>query len=516
MHRIAYLSSVQEITSAWVELLEAAIPIVPRNLLPAKPITIHQRWEPAEQLEAYLEREDKENLLSYRWLEGHTSQVILKDECIGQNILLVWRFSRSRQKFQTSHQVVDEGGPDLIFYQRMSSRSPAASSLFEKELKAYARRRTIEQKSVLDKLKDQVVTKLWEYLQRIGRRSDSPNPSKTGDTLVREDRIVPLWSLWHPGEDGDRAYVTSVNTESAGKMSSGLKTSLGYNDAQKRSREANEIQSGATGSSHKFPHSESSAYCGSNVAQERAEESFSHCSSKGEDIDRDNLYTVRLLKPFESTIKPGEAVSTAEDNSRGDPVTRQILPQPSDQRQSLSYDCLPQATMRARDMQSPLGTIGEPNNLPLTDRQDHIGGVDESRFGSTHSSNPVASRSSCTDDFESQSRLSSNQTLPTNHTPENGFGIDVNDDQVYPPNDLTSQSLASELMYHSHCDQNHRDRDEDQSSAVSSLSSIGIDIPFPDDFWTWSDERQNYFHIRTEPDGTEETIWYPDDFRSAV
>lgn len=52
----------------------------------------------------------------------------------------------------------------------------------------------------------------------------------------------------------------------------------------------------------------------------------------------------------------------------------------------------------------------------------------------------------------------------------------------------------------------------DRSSSLSSLSSIGTDIPYPDDFWTWSHESKKYFHIQTKPDGTEETIWYPEKF----
>ncbi|KAI1774216.1 hypothetical protein F4818DRAFT_419251 [Hypoxylon cercidicola] len=74
-------------------------------------------------------------------------------------------------------------------------------------------------------------------------------------------------------------------------------------------------------------------------------------------------------------------------------------------------------------------------------------------------------------------------------------------------------SLSSRMM-----PSNALREDEDNQDCMSvipsfsSLSSIGIDIPYPDDFWTWSPEKNNYFHIRQKPDGTEETLWYPTEF----
>ncbi|KAI0376222.1 hypothetical protein F5Y04DRAFT_215247 [Hypomontagnella monticulosa] len=52
----------------------------------------------------------------------------------------------------------------------------------------------------------------------------------------------------------------------------------------------------------------------------------------------------------------------------------------------------------------------------------------------------------------------------------------------------------------------------DWQDTLSSLSSAGTDIPHPDDFWTWSSENENYFHLRNSPNGTEETEWYPESF----
>ncbi|KAK8075755.1 hypothetical protein PG997_010418 [Apiospora hydei] len=40
-------------------------------------------------------------------------------------------------------------------------------------------------------------------------------------------------------------------------------------------------------------------------------------------------------------------------------------------------------------------------------------------------------------------------------------------------------------------------------------------LPFPDDYWTYDAERQNYYHIDLEDDGSTTKIWYPPEFLEA-
>ncbi|KAK7987082.1 hypothetical protein PG988_002070 [Apiospora saccharicola] len=34
-------------------------------------------------------------------------------------------------------------------------------------------------------------------------------------------------------------------------------------------------------------------------------------------------------------------------------------------------------------------------------------------------------------------------------------------------------------------------------------------LPLPDEYWTYDDEAQNYYHVDLEEDGSENKIWYP-------
>ncbi|KAI1411911.1 hypothetical protein F5Y13DRAFT_190909 [Hypoxylon sp. FL1857] len=154
--------------------------------------------------------------------------------------------------------------------------------------------------------------------------------------------------------------------------------------------------------------------------------------------------------------------------------------------------------------QIPSPSISDSNNnLPGNEcRIKH--GAQNVPMSQAYSFDYIPCDSTLTYGSESQSRASWGQTRnslisDTSFNNTSGFNPPLAEQQAFLPEDCALSSPDNQ-------DQ------RDPSPVLSRVSSMSIDIPYPDDYWTWSEENRNHFHIRTKLDGTEETIWYPADF----
>ncbi|KAI1458916.1 hypothetical protein F4805DRAFT_456309 [Annulohypoxylon moriforme] len=568
-----------------VELLEATIPTSADAELPAKPIIFHQRWEPAQRVNANLERESKENLVSYQWLEEHiskNSQSILND---GKKILLVWRFLWGNRKFQTSHQIVHiDGIYTLIFNHNRPTYSPHVSSLFEELLAPHIQNHTRKQVTLVGKWKYQVLLRLKYYFQYLcvwtWQQPDMQDPEKNRASMDYKDAITLLGDLLPESEDEDWVYVTILDLESNDGEAIASETPVQNRNFSGRLNEEVKVQDGACASiqTPQLPGHNTLSWRPRSVdAQEQAKVAPYQCQVKG------NGFTCNHLRPLESNVSAnGKDPVTATCSTRVEPSTERLSPrkphqcilehhsQDSEELDTMHYllgdievldtSIFPRESERARlgfndlarslcsqrrhsypikdikrrsqstsslrekYLQYPLSILNDNadnSNPPLNERRTERTMQDFSAFHQNSASNiypeiPLHSHIPCdsshTNKSESQSRFSWGETQPSRTTPTSLGGAIETSSHINNQQD----PLRNKRFNYSSWEKLSNDFDDEDYPfrliPVSTSSSESTEMPFPDEYWSWSAEDNNYFHTESKSDGTEETTWYPRKF----
>ncbi|KAI0884243.1 uncharacterized protein GGS22DRAFT_165201 [Annulohypoxylon maeteangense] len=539
-----------------IELLQATIPTSADIELPAKPIIFHERWEPAQRVNANLERNSKDNLISYRWLEEHVSKETRYILHGGKKIILAWRFLRGSRKFQTIHQIVHfDGVYALIFNHNRPAYSPHVSSLFEELLSSHIQSFPRDRLTPIRKWKLQALQKLkcyFEYLWiLIGRQADTLEPYNGRVRMDYKDIRTPLGDLMRAEEDEDWVYVTLLDLGSNGSDYMASETPVQHDNIGGQPYEEMKVQNRTSALVQKPRPHEQGALSGrshSLDARDRAEEeSYKYkIDDNGFVLDHPNS-----PKPTVSTTRKGLVVVTRP--IRVEPPTERLprgildLPAPEHHVQvskrlqtihlpseaieimdiSTSLRELKLAQFECGDLERRLGphnaycyppktTKGKSKSTPAL-REEYLQGSlsilnDKANNYSRPLEEPWTERSH-SNQSESRSRFSWREMEPCITPPSFGDTAETsfytNNKQTFLQDECANYSPRFELPpLDFHDDQDYSLR----LSPVSTLSSESTEIRFPDDYWTWSVENNNYFHTESKPDGTKETKWYPRKF----
>ncbi|OTA94638.1 hypothetical protein M434DRAFT_10585 [Hypoxylon sp. CO27-5] len=507
--------------------------------MPARPILLHEHWKPPRTAEAYLDYGSRDNLVSYRWLEEHifnNSKVILRD---GKKILLVWRFLRSRRKFRTTHKVVHiEGVYALIFNRNRPTHSSDVTSLFEKELEATQTCQSTEKGAVLEKWKDRVLPKLQHYLH-MWWPPNTQRPTEYRDTFGYEDEVISLGDLVCNDEDRDWVFVTLLDLESEHDENIKSETPqcddfkvepCGKEQSQVPAPESNQepllrrVNASISGSS---PMDIQPTDIKTLYQPSKNDDQFTSGSLGSEES---YLAAVRAIVAFgDSRCTAQTTGNTAHENHQQDLKDRERIICLSEEAEGSHYrmsKCGSREPKLAFSMTSlidphsetckslRLDSMKSESSPSLGQKQDQDPRGHEARSISTCQEhiteafpfNSTTSGSSLTYESESQPRLSWDR-MRQSITTMTSIDPLITEDRTFFADGYAFGSLKTPSPSASPDNQDQQDR-----SSVNSSSSTSTDIPYSDDYWTWSSEDKNYFHIRTKLDGTEETIWYPSDF----
>ncbi|OTA67177.1 hypothetical protein K449DRAFT_419847 [Hypoxylon sp. EC38] len=512
-----------------VELLEATIPTPPATELPAQPILLHEHWGPPRTAEAYFNYESRENLVSYQWLEEHisnNSKVILRD---GKKILLVWRFLRSRRKFRTTHEVVHiEGVYALIFNHNRPTHSSDVTSPFENELAASQASQSTEQSTALGKWKDRVFPKLQNYLH-MWWLPNTRLPTGYQEIHCYEDEIISLGDLVCDDEDRDWVYVTLLDLELDYDENIRSETSrrddVGVEPYEKKRPQVRTPESGQGPPLRRT----NASISGSSLMNIQCPD----IKTQYQLSKNDNKFTSGSLEPVESTLTTMREPPIALGDPQ-DPKDREHQIIWLSEEAERSHYRMPEHWSREPELAFSMASLIDPHSetckslrfelekskssQSLRDEQDQDPRGHEARnvpacqehLTEAYHFNSATSGSSLTYESESQPRDQMRQSITTMTSINDSVGlVPLNtENSALPADGCTIGPLQTGSPS---APPNNQDR-QDRSSVVSSSSSTSTDIPYSDDYWTWSAENNRRFHIRTKLDGTEETIWYPSDF----
>ncbi|OTA98217.1 hypothetical protein M426DRAFT_259613 [Hypoxylon sp. CI-4A] len=513
-----------------VEILEATIIAITNDQLPAKPNMFDEYWERAERVSAQFESNGERNLVSLQWFKKRFSnhlQVPFSDTRITQHVLLIWRFPQHRQKFQTTHQVMDiKGIRTLNFNRNRPPFSPDQTSIFETELSAYGRGRTTDNRAM-------IAVVLWIHwirstlkVRRYGERQPrAKGPVKHMDVLYNciEEDVIPLgdltrreWLRAAPVLSGtevsrydpclselDKEYLVNDKARESSSIillktvleelylhdgnrsqlawssleDSGLRTTIRERMLYSTMNSPNQLRVTNKSSSgrfsryltcHNLPH----------TLRRREKEIRQPCHSGVQGITDTSSNQVDFHGP---------------DN--GQPTSAPPIEIPQEGGVSLETH-----QTRKVDHRTSFNTYKEPphchndSNAPIRSTF-----LDQNLYGSERSATPTSQTESNVGNIWRDSFITGVMTLPSSvenpHTTPHPSEA--------PPYRLQPNpaQLPSEA------------RDEqDRLSLNTILSSNSSEMPFPDDFWTWSPEKKRHFHVRRKSNGQEETIWYPERF----
>lgn len=404
---------------------------------------------------------------------------------------------------------------------------PNTASLFEELVEQAQFPSTDSKTKKIARWKDWVLPRLYRCLHGVGR------PSKPGAASI-DDGITPLGDLSRPEEDTDWVYVTLLDIEPSyeedmelGELHQRVYYDISHDQtALSQHRLANLDQAAPIRSSAPLDGDEAS--CSANCPTRRvsilrdesdrsipkhSNESIPRCSGQhaGPIHQRSTSTVPDTPETLHSTI-PASPKFNAEVNERVHWKPKLAFGSTSSSLRRSTFSLDKYICQDSHPRGTSLREKSVVRRMSMNDAWlSYARGEDE--FSSpTHCDTSLYHS-------EFQSGLNSDEGRPRScPTTMTSLSVEAIETYLHPTRNLAFhlRDYSSLKPHMKPLDILHGEEDQqDRMSVLSSLStisSIGVDIPYPDDYWTWSPEKKNYFHVRQKPDGTEETQWYPTRF----
>ncbi|KAI1390719.1 uncharacterized protein F4822DRAFT_162106 [Hypoxylon trugodes] len=442
----------------------------PRNdQLPTESIIFPERWRPEDLIIAHLGSETQENLISRQWLENNIPQQLQILFGDGRNMQLLWKFPRGRYEFQTAHRVVDIKDGHGITFNRKIPTSASNDVFFEEELAQYPRRR-ITGKMAMMEVKERVSRVLQKFLHL--RRAMEGSAGKVKADSIRLGGVLRRDN----SEDHSQSAIPSMRKEIDSQLEGNSSASSEGNLTAERGFSVSSIASKSS-----VPATDLTSQLYSDP------DSFHQPLSRANNDEARGLNTICCQNILHSpSISPADPETfLTKDGNRPGPDVCELVHRAWATQQDPQANCL---SRNASTSEARLTSYAEYDTL-------------DSMCSENNGAAPRLQYSCDGDGTQATTCLTSHDGQANTYC-----------NPIIPPVSLSDQGDCGSVCLRSPEIPPDGQDEQDSSSMLSTISSLGSDIPYPDNYWTWSTEQNNYFHTETGSDGTEVTIWYPRKF----